>query len=61
MQDRYLLNKSEGKLLGVCSGFARWSGIDPTLARIGAIVLTLLTGPLAVILYFATAWIAPER
>jgi phage shock protein C len=59
MNSRYALDKSNGKILGVCAGFANWSGIDVTGVRLIAVALTLfLLGPIAVLGYFLTALIA---
>lgn len=33
------------KLLGVCGGLAEYLGVDPTLVRLGVIVMALLGGP----------------
>ncbi|WP_129793383.1 PspC domain-containing protein [Sphingosinicella sp. CPCC 101087] len=61
MNSRYALDKSEGKILGVCAGLARSTGWDPLLIRLGAVLATvLLLGPIAILLYLATAWIANE-
>lgn len=59
MTTRYALDKSNGKLLGVCAGLARSTGWDPTLVRLGTVALTLFVlGPLMLLLYFVTAFIA---
>ena len=61
MQSRYLLDKDNGKLMGVCSGFANWSGIDPTIARVTAVVLALIAPPFAIVAYIAAGLVAPQR
>ena len=62
MNSRYALDKQEAKLLGVCAGLARTTGWDPIMVRIGAVLATLLLlGPVAIILYLATALIAEAR
>ena len=38
----FRLNKSEGKIMGVCAGLADYSGVDATIVRIAAVALTLL-------------------
>ena len=60
MYGRYVLDKGNGKLLGVCAGFARWLDVDVTLVRLTAILLALVSGPVALGLYILAAWIAPE-
>ena len=62
MTTRYALDKSKGKLLGVCAGLARTTGWDPTVIRVAAVAATLLLlGPVAIILYLATALVAEAR
>ncbi len=59
MNSRYALDKSNGKILGVCAGFANWTGMDVMGVRLIAVALTLfLLGPVAVLGYFLTALIA---
>lgn len=58
----YALDKSNAKMLGVCSGLARSTGWDPTVVRIGAVAATLIAlGPLGPVLYLVTALIAEAR
>lgn len=62
MTSRYALDKSNGKLLGVCAGLARTTGWDPLAIRLGAVAATLfLLGPVAILAYFLTAWLADAR
>lgn len=61
MQGRYALDKDNGKLMGVCAGLARSSGVDVTIMRLLTIMLALTLGPLIVLLYIAAGAIAPEQ
>ena len=62
MNSRYALDRSNGKILGVCAGLARSTGWDPLAVRLGAVLATvLLLGPVAILLYLVTAWIAETR
>ncbi|WP_310467610.1 PspC domain-containing protein [Sphingomonas sp.] len=61
MNGRFVLNRSEGKVMGVAAGLADWSGFDPLLIRLGMIVATLITGPVMILLYVATVWLASDR
>ncbi len=55
----YALDKRNAKALGVCAGFARSTGWDPTLVRIGAVALTLfLLGPVLILFYLAVGALA---
>jgi len=58
----YALDKRNAKILGVCAGFARSAGWDPTLVRIGALALTLFAlGPLMILFYILVGAFTPAR
>ncbi|WP_380873813.1 hypothetical protein ACFB49_43960 [Sphingomonas sp. DBB INV C78] len=62
MTSRYYLDKSNAKLMGVCSGFANYTGVDTLLVRIGALLLTLCVfGAPMILLYVLTGWLASDR
>ncbi len=62
MNGTYALDKSNAKLLGVCAGLARTTGWDALLIRVGAVCATLFVlGPLALVAYLLTAWLAQSR
>ena len=62
MNSHYALDKSHAKMLGVCAGLARTTGWDVTAIRIGAVLATfLLLGPVGILLYLITAFIADAR
>lgn len=60
MTARYALDRSNGKMMGVCSGFARSFDLDPTLVRLGAVAALFLLGPIAILFYLVAGWVAPE-
>lgn len=60
MNGRFILNPARAKVMGVCSGLADWLGIDVLIVRLGVIVATLMTGPVAVLLYILTGWLAAD-
>lgn len=60
MTNRFLLNPAKAKLMGVCAGLADWLGIDVLAVRLGMIVATLVTGPIAILLYILTGWLATD-
>jgi len=60
MNDRFVLNPAKAKVMGVCSGLAQWLGVDVLLVRLGVVVATLVTGPIAVLLYIVTGWLAAD-
>jgi phage shock protein C len=57
----FALDRRNGKVMGVCAGLARSTGIDPTLLRVAAVISLFAFGPLAVLAYFIAAWVAPDR
>lgn len=58
MTDRFLVNTSRAKVMGVCAGLADWLKIDVLAIRLAAVVAVLVTGPIAVLLYVLTGWLA---
>ncbi len=61
MNRRFLLNRSDGKVMGVAAGLGDWTGIDPLVIRLGFVAATLITGPLMILFYFLTGWLASDR
>jgi phage shock protein C len=60
MNGRFLLNRPRGKVMGVCAGAADWLGVDVLIVRLGLIVATLVAGPIAILLYILTGWLASD-
>ncbi|MBB5684237.1 PspC domain-containing protein [Sphingobium boeckii] len=58
MTARFALDKSHGKIMGVCSGLARWMNVDVTIVRIVAVALTLLGFGSTILVYLAIGLIA---
>jgi len=61
MNGRFLLNKRDGKLMGVAAGLSDFTGIDPLIVRLGLVALTFVTGPVMILLYVITGWLASDR
>ena len=61
MNGRFLLNRPDGKIMGVAAGLSDLSGIDPLAIRLAMVVATLITGPVMVLLYLITGWLASDR
>lgn len=61
MDNRFVLDRQNGKLLGVAAGLAGKTGIDPLIIRLGLVAATLVTGPVMILLYVLAGWLAPER
>ena len=58
---KFYLDKRNKKWLGVCSGIADYTGLDVTLIRIGAVLLTVLGSGMTIIAYMVAAWLAPSK
>jgi phage shock protein C len=58
---KFYLDKRNKKWLGVCSGIADYTGLDVTLIRIGAVLLTVLGSGMTIIAYLVAAWLAPTK
>ena len=58
MSSRFLVNRAQGKVMGVCAGLADYTGFDVTLIRIAVIAATLATGPVAALFYVLTGLLA---
>ncbi|WP_285567603.1 PspC domain-containing protein [Actinoallomurus iriomotensis] len=59
---RRLTRTRDGRMItGVCSGIADYFNVDPTLVRIGAAVVTLLTSGAGILLYAAAVLLIPEE
>ena len=60
MNGRFVINRSRARVMGVCAGLADWLNIDVLIVRLGVVLATLTTGPVAVLLYILTGWLANE-
>jgi phage shock protein C len=60
MNARFTLNPARAKVMGVCAGLADWLKVDVLAVRLAAIVATLATGPVAILLYILTGWLATD-
>jgi phage shock protein C len=61
MNGRFLINRRDAKVMGVAAGLADFTGVDPLLIRLGFVGLTLVTGPLVVLLYVLVGWLVPQQ
>ena len=61
MNGRFLINRRDAKIMGVAAGLGDWSGIDPLIIRLTMIIATLITGPVMILLYVVTGWLASDR
>jgi phage shock protein C len=61
MNDRFLINRRDAKIMGVGAGLADWLQVDPLLVRLGLVAAVLITGPIALLFYVLTGWLANHR
>jgi phage shock protein C len=61
MNGRFLINRSDAKVMGVAAGIADYTGVDPTIVRLAIVALTLMTGPVMIFFYVLTGLLAPQR
>lgn len=61
MNGRFILNRPQGKVMGIASGLADWTGVDVLIIRLSIIAATLLAGPVTILLYILTGWLAADR
>ena len=61
MEGRFLLNRRDAKLLGVAAGLADYMAVDPLVVRLGFVAALLVAGPVAILFYVVTGWLAADR
>ena len=61
MNQRFLINRGDAKIMGVAAGLADYTGVDPLLIRLGMVALTLITGPMMIFFYVLTGLLAPRQ
>jgi phage shock protein C len=59
--NRFLINRQDGKIMGVAAGIADYSGVDVLIVRLALVALLLVTGPVVLLFYLLTGWLASER
>lgn len=58
---KFYLDKQNGKVMGVCSGIADYTGFDVTLIRIMLIAGIVIGGGALIPVYFIAGWIADDK
>ena len=61
MNGRFLINRRDAKIMGVAAGLADYLAVDPLIVRLGFVAAALVVGPVAVLFYLLTGWLAAER
>jgi phage shock protein C len=57
----FYLDKRNGRFMGVCSGIADYTGLDPLWVRVGMVVATVAAFPFPLIAYLAIGWLAADK
>lgn len=60
MNNKKLYRINNGKILGVCGGFAEYFDVDPTLVRVAWAVAAFAAGT-GLLAYFICALIMPKK
>jgi phage shock protein C len=58
---RFYRDKANGKLFGVCSGIADYTGFDVTLVRIAFIAAIIMSGGGVLPFYIIAAFVSPTK
>ena len=58
---KFYLDKRNGKFMGVCSGIADYTGLDPTLVRIMFVSAVVMSGGSVLPIYFIAGFIADDK
>lgn len=61
MNGRFLVNRRDAKVMGVAAGLADFTGFDPLLIRLALVVALLIAGPITILFYVLTGWLAPAQ
>ena len=61
-QTRLTRSRTERMIAGVCGGLAEYFDLDPTLVRVGYVLLSMISaGFPGILVYFILAWVIPEE
>ena len=58
MNNRFLINRRDAKIMGVAAGLADLTGVDPLIIRLAFVAAVLIAGPVAILFYVLTGWLA---
>lgn len=61
MTNRFLINRRNSTIMGVAAGIADYTGVDVLVVRLALVALLLITGPVVLVLYLLTGWLADGR
>ena len=59
---RLTRSRTDRMIAGVCGGLADYFDLDPTLVRVGYVLLSMISaGFPGILVYFILAWVMPEE
>ena len=58
---KFYLDKRNGKIMGVCSGIADYTGIDVTLVRVAMVLGAIFSNGIILLAYFIIGWVADDK
>jgi phage shock protein C len=58
---RFYRDKRNGKVMGVCSGIADYTGFDVSLVRVCFLAAVFMSGGSVLPFYFIAGWVAPAK
>lgn len=58
---RFYRDKRNGRVMGICSGIADYTGFDTTLVRIAMVAALFLSSGSILPIYFIAGWITPAK
>ncbi|MGN6812911.1 MAG: PspC domain-containing protein [Thermomicrobiales bacterium] len=58
---RLYRSRRDRNVLGISGGMGAYFGVDPTLVRVGWVLATLATGPIAPITYLVLGLVIPNE
>jgi phage shock protein C len=61
LNNRFLVNRRDAKIMGVAAGIADYTGIDPLIVRLALVAALLMTGPLVLVFYIVTGLVAAQQ
>ena len=53
---RLMLSRNDRKIAGVCGGLGEYFDVDPTLVRLGVVVVGLVTAVIPMLIAYILAW-----
>jgi phage shock protein C len=61
MKKRLYKIEDDKKIEGVCGGIAEYFNVDPTIVRLGWVIITLFSAGAGIVGYIAAAVIMPRK